>query len=120
MALSRGGEGDCLHNTQNAFAQNGISVGLKSPPDLHVDRSAQSLREPWAPGFQRVTAPSVPGSRPCTEPPACSSQPLMESCEGSQQPFWSWKPPVFDRGPQSLTTPSDRGPFPTTPARRQV
>ncbi|EDR07161.1 uncharacterized protein LACBIDRAFT_294566 [Laccaria bicolor S238N-H82] len=50
------GSGGTLLNTQNASAQHGISVGLKTPPDSHMDRSAQSPREPWDPGFQRLIA----------------------------------------------------------------
>ncbi|EDR07174.1 uncharacterized protein LACBIDRAFT_328178 [Laccaria bicolor S238N-H82] len=52
------GSGGTLLNTQNASAQHGISVGLKTPPDPHMDRSAQALR-PWDPGFQRVIAPLI-------------------------------------------------------------
>ncbi|EDR07169.1 uncharacterized protein LACBIDRAFT_328170 [Laccaria bicolor S238N-H82] len=75
------GRGGTLLNTQFASAQHGILVGSKTPPDSHVDRSAQSLREPWDPGFQRVTAHSVPGLRSCMEM-GCSFQPLMNPREG--------------------------------------
>ncbi|EDR07312.1 uncharacterized protein LACBIDRAFT_328195 [Laccaria bicolor S238N-H82] len=61
------GRGGTLLNTQFASAQHGILVGSKTHPDPHVDRSAQSLREPWEPGFQQVTAHSVPGLRSCME-----------------------------------------------------
>jgi len=104
------GRGGRLLNTQN--------VELKTPLDPHVNRSAQSLREPRDLGFQRVTVSWVPGLRPCMEPPARSSQSLMEPREGSEQFFWSWEPTVFDRDPQPLITPSDRGLLPTTPSRR--
>ena len=101
------GRGGRLLNTKN--------IGLKTPPDSHVDRSVQSLMEPRDPGFQRVTVPSVPGLRPCMKPLTRSSQPLMESWEGSEQPFWSWEPPARDWGPQPSITPSGRGLLPTTP-----
>ncbi|EDR07172.1 uncharacterized protein LACBIDRAFT_328172 [Laccaria bicolor S238N-H82] len=41
------GSGGTLLNTQNASTQHGIPVGVKIPPNPHVDRSAQSLRGPW-------------------------------------------------------------------------
>ena len=104
------GRGGRLLNTQN--------VGLKTPLGPHVNRSVQSLREPWDPGFQRVTVRSVPGLRPCMEPPARGSQPLMEHWEGHEQSFWSWEPPACDRGPQPSITPSGRGLLRTTPAHR--
>ena len=107
--LIKQGRGGRLLNTQN--------VGLMTPPDPHVNRSVQSLREPRDPGFQGVTVPSVPGLRPCMKPPARSSQPLMEPLEGREQSFWSWEPPACDRGPQPSITPAGRGLLPMTPAR---
>ena len=103
------GRGGRLLVTQN--------VGLKTPPDPHVNRSVQSPREPRDPKFQRVTVPSVPGLRPYMKPPACSSQPLMGPREGREQSFWSWEPPPCDRGPQLSITPSGHGLLPTTPVR---
>ena len=105
-------------NTQNTSAQHGISVGLKTSSDLHTDRSVQSLREPWDPGSQRVTAPSIPGLPPYMEPLACNFQPLMKPQEGSEQPQRGWKLLALDHGSQPLITPSDHNLLPTTLACR--
>ena len=103
------GRGGSLLNTQN--------IGIKTPPDPHVDCSVQFLRKTRDPGFQRVTVPSVPGLPPCMKQPARSSQSLTEPREGREQSFWSWKPPACDSGPQPSITPSGRGLLPATPAR---
>jgi len=102
----RGGR---LPSNQRNFPAEQTRFGLKTPPDPHVDRSTQSLREPRDPGVQRVTVHSVPSLRPCMEPPARSSQPLMKLRENSEQPLCGWKPPALDCGSQPLITSPDRG-----------
>jgi len=107
-----------IASTRRNFPSEQTHFGLKTPPDPHVDRSAQSLREPRDPGVQHVTVHSVPSLRPCMEPPARSSQPLMKPRENSEQPLCRWKPPPLDCGSQPLITPPDCGLPPTTPSRR--
>jgi hypothetical protein len=95
--------------TQLKFPSKQTRFGLKTPPDPHMDRIAQSLREPWERGLQHVTVPSFPRLRPCMEPPARIPQPLVEPREGSEQPQRGWKPPALDCGSHL---------HPTTPAHR--
>ncbi|KIK05993.1 hypothetical protein K443DRAFT_319017 [Laccaria amethystina LaAM-08-1] len=102
----RGGRLLC---TQLKFPSKQTRFRLKTPPDPHMDRIAQSLREPWERGLQHVTVPSFPRLRPCMEPPARIPQPLVEPREGSEQPQRGWKPPALDCGSHL---------HPTTPAHR--
>jgi len=85
-------------SSQWNFPAEQMCFGLKTPPDPHVDRSAQSLRKPWELALQCVTVPSVPSLRPCNQPPVRSFHPLMKPWGGSKQPIWGWKPPAVDGG----------------------
>jgi len=48
-----------LPSTQRNLPAEQTRFGLRTPPDPHVDRSAQSLRKPWEPGLQRVPVPQL-------------------------------------------------------------